>query len=112
MEIENPYSNDYKKTTEQAKKEIADGYKPKLKTKIKNIKKYSLIYLGSPIWWGTISTPVASFLSEYDLTGIDIISFVSHGGGGAGRSFDDIKKSTKGNLVSQLVYSGKTAEKK
>jgi len=35
---------------------------------------------------------VAKFLSECDLSGKTVIPFCTHGGGGAGRSFADVKK--------------------
>jgi len=87
-----PYSSDYDTVTKQAKQEIESGYKPALKTKIDNINSYDVVFIGSPIWWGTIAPPVATFLSEYDLSGKTVVPFVTHGGGGQGRSFDDIAK--------------------
>lgn len=86
------YPEDYKQTTEQAKKEIAEGYKPALKNKVENIGQYDVIFVGSPCWWGTVASPVSSFLSEYDLSGKTVIPFMTHGGSGLGHSVDDIKK--------------------
>ncbi len=42
------YPANYKAQTEQAKKEIQDGYKPLLKNKIDNIDQYDIIFVGSP----------------------------------------------------------------
>lgn len=56
-----------------------------------NIADYDIIFLGSPIWSGTIAPPVKTFLSGHDLSGKRIIPFVTHGGGGAGSSFTDMK---------------------
>lgn len=85
------YPDEYKQTTEQAKKEIAEGFKPALKSKIDNIKDYDVVFVGSPCWWSTIAPPVNSFLAEYDLSGKTIIPFMTHGGSGLGRSVADIK---------------------
>ena len=87
-----PYPSDYDSVVKQAKQETESGYKPALKTKIENIRSYEVIFVGSPIWWGTIAPPVATFLAEYDLAGKTIVPFVTHAGGGQGRSFDDIAK--------------------
>lgn len=87
----NAYPDDYRQTTEQAQKEIKAGYKPELKSKVANIADYDVIFIGSPCWWGTIASPVSSFLSEYDLAGKKVIPFMTHGGSGLGHSVDDIK---------------------
>ena len=45
---------------------------------------YDVIYLGSPVWWYDLPTPVWSFLEEYDLFGKTIIPFFSHNGSSNG----------------------------
>jgi len=87
-----PYPSDYDKVVDQAKKEQDSDYKPELKTKVKNIKSYDVIFIGYPNWWGTLPMPVEKFLSEYDLSGKTIIPFCTHEGSGFGRSIDDIKE--------------------
>lgn len=87
-----PYPQDYDAVVKQARKELDSGYKPALKTKIKNIKSYDLIFIGYPIWWGTIPAPVRAFLSEYDFSGKTIVPFCTHEGSGTGRSATDISK--------------------
>lgn len=91
LEPVNPYPRSYNATVEQAKKEIQSGYKPPLKTKIDNIEQYEIIFVGSPNWCGSLAPPVASFLSQYDLSGKTIIPFCTHGSGGKQRVIEDIK---------------------
>lgn len=86
------YPDEYRQLTEQAKKEISDGYKPALKSRLANINGYNVIFVGSPCWWSTIAPPVATFLSEYDFSEKTIIPFMTHGGSRLGRSVADIKK--------------------
>jgi hypothetical protein len=50
------------------------------------------VFIGSPNWWDTIAPPVATFLSEYDLSGKTIVPFCTHGGGGLGRIGRDIAR--------------------
>jgi flavodoxin len=88
----NPYPIDYDAVVKQAKQELDSGYKPALKTKIENIKPYDLVFVGYPIWWGTIPAPVRVVLSEYDLSGKTIVPFCTHEGSGLGRSVADIAK--------------------
>ena len=63
-----------------------------MKKRMDDIADYDIIFLGSPIWSGTIAPPVKAFLSGHDLSGKQVVPFVTHGGGGAGSSFTDMKK--------------------
>lgn len=111
LETINAYPEDYKTLTKQAKQEIAEGYKPALKTKIENIASYDTIYIGTPIWWGTMAPPVATFLSENDLSGKKVVVFVTHGGGGMSRCTDDVKKILPNSTVIKgLSINGKNAK--
>ena len=89
---EKPYPPDNNVTVEQAKQEIRTGYAPPLISIIKDIASYGLLFLGSPIWWGTMAPPVATFLSDNDLTGKTILPFCTHGGGGSGQFEADIAR--------------------
>ncbi|MEL9940241.1 MAG: flavodoxin [Ignisphaera sp.] len=89
---EKPYPTSYSETLRQAKREIESGYLPPLKTKIENIEQYDIVFVGSPNWWGTIAPPVASFLANHNLSGKTIAPFITHGGGGKGRSIEEIKR--------------------
>ena len=101
------YSPDYKTCVDQAKKEIKDGIKPKITVNVDDIKKYDVIFVGSPNWWSTIAPPVASFLSNYDLAGKIVIPFVTHGGGGMARCESDLRKlCPKSNVLKGGAFSG------
>ena len=86
-----PYPEAYRATTDQAKQELASGYKPPLKNRIEHIEAYDVVFVGSPNWWGTVAGPVRTFLSEYDLAGKRIAPFITHEGSALGRSVADIK---------------------
>lgn len=94
LEIETaaPYPREYADVVQQAKQEIEGDYKPELKTKVENIASYDVVFIGSPIWWGTIAPPVASFLAKNDLAGKTVVPFVTHAGSGLAQSVGDIKK--------------------
>jgi len=85
-----PYPNNYNTLVEQARRELDSGYKPKLRTSAENIASYDTIFVGSPNWCHRVAPPVITFLSEADLSGKTIIPFITHGGGGVGRSAEDI----------------------
>ena len=109
-----PYPNDYNAVVNQARQELDSDYKPALKTKIENIKSYDLVFIGYPIWCGTIPAPVKTFLSGYDFSGKTIVPFCTHGGGGPGRSITDISKlCPKSTLLDSFAILGsdvKTAQ--
>jgi flavodoxin len=111
-----PYPDDYEAVKKQARQEQDSGYKPALKTKIENIKSYDLVFIGYPIWWGTIPAPVRTLLSEYDFSGKAIAPFCTHGGSGLGRSVTDISTlCPKSTLLDGVAIWGrdvKTAQNK
>jgi flavodoxin len=115
VEIEpvDPYPDDYNAVVKQANAELNAGYKPPLKAKVENIGSYDVIFLGSPNWWHTIAPPVQSFLSQSDLSGKIIAPFVTHGGGGSGRSVADIAALCRNStILDALVVRGDNAGKK
>jgi flavodoxin len=87
-----PYPGDYDAVVAQARKELDEDYRPKLKTKVKNMGSYNVVFVGNPNWWGTMPRPVATFLSTYDLSGKAIVPFCTHEGSGLGRCVADIKE--------------------
>ena len=64
IELVTPYPAEYKAQTELAKKELADGTLPAIKPWPENIDEYDVVFIGSPVWWGTMSTPVRTFLAS------------------------------------------------
>jgi len=106
IELVTPYPSEYKEQTELAKKELADGTLPEIKPWPANIDEYDVVFIGSPVWWGTMATPVRTFLASGVLKGKTVIPFVTHGGGGADKSFSDTAKLCEGCKVNTDGWSG------
>ena len=87
----NPYPEEYRATTKQAQEELKSGYRPPLTTKVENMASYDIVFIGSPNWWGTVATPVMTFLSQYNFSGKTIVPFITHEGSRLGRSVEDIQ---------------------
>ena len=105
------YPEDYEAVKKQAMQELNSGFKPVLKTKVKEIGSYDVIFVGTPIWWGTIAAPVKSFLSQYDLSGKTIVPFCTHAGSGQGRSVTDISKlCPKSTILEGIAVWGRDAK--
>ena len=83
---EEPYGDDFDSVADRAQAELNEGTRPALSAHIdpEIMAKYDTIYLGFPIWWYDLPTPVWSFLEEYDLSGKTIIPFFSHAGSSNG----------------------------
>ncbi|MDR1940703.1 MAG: NAD(P)H-dependent oxidoreductase [Endomicrobium sp.] len=104
IETTHIYPSDYDKLINQAKKEIADDFKPALKTKLNNIAEYDIIFVGSPNWWSSIAPAVSSFLNQHDFSGKTVIPFCTHGGGGLANISKNITKQLENKAV---VLNGK-----
>jgi len=85
------YTNDYNKLTEIAQNEQKTGKMPEL-TDNGDVSSYDVIFVGTPVWWGTMSNPVKKFLTVNNFEGKTVIPFCTHGGGGAAATFSDIQK--------------------
>jgi flavodoxin len=97
---------------EQAEKEEW----PKLKGKAPNLNSYDVIFVGSPVWWYSISPPLVSFLKQSDFRGKPVVAFGTSGGG-QGDFFADFEKYAKnakvvrGEVFANVARDGKINEK-
>lgn len=106
IKAEGTYPDEYRPMTEQAKKEIDAGFRPKLTTSVADMAQYDVVFIGSPNWWGTITPQVSSFLESYDLSGKTVIPFVTHGGGGQQNTIADLTAQCKGCKVNSDGWVG------
>ena len=106
IQLITPYPSEYRAQTELAKKELADGTLPPIQPLPQNMADYDVVFVGSPVWWGTMATPVRTFLASGALKGKTVIPFVTHGGGGADHSFTDTQKLCSGCQVETDGWSG------
>ena len=108
------YPSDSKARRAELEKEIENNYLPPLVAANVNPENYDIIFLGSPVWANHISQPVKAFLAQYNLTGKRVIPFVTHSGGGRGKSFDDVASLCTGCIVDMDGWSnwgGSTGKK-
>ena len=104
------YPADYNTVVKQAKQEQKSDYRPELKSRLKDIRQYDVIFIGFPNWWGTYPQAVKVFLSQYDFSGKTIIPFCTHEGSELGRSVADLKKlCPKSHIREGLAIRGSAA---
>ena len=56
------------------------------------VEDYDTIYLGFPVWWYVAPRIVNTFLEAYDLTGKNIVVWVTSGGSGLGRTVPELEE--------------------
>ncbi len=87
-----PYPTEYNEVLKVGQDELKAEKGRPIQPLTINLKDYSTILLGTPIWFGTYSVPVKTFLQENDLSGKQVIPFCTHGNGGPGKYYDDVAK--------------------
>ncbi|MSS08080.1 flavodoxin [Clostridium sp. WB02_MRS01] len=78
-------------------KSVIFGEKPELINKHIDLSQYDTIIIGTPVWAGSFTPPIKSFISQYKIQGKRIALFASHAGGGAQKCFTKLKKELSGN---------------
>ena len=93
------YSADYPTCIEEAKERQARGEKPELKAYLDDISQYEVIYIGAPVYWGTMPQEMFSELERLDFTGKIVRVFTTHEGSGLANIPNDVKRICKGANV-------------
>lgn len=86
------YDMPYNKLIDVAKKEQQAGEKPAFKGKIDNLADYDIVFVGTPIWWGTFPQVMFTFFDKYDLSGKKVYPFSTHEGSGLGSIVRDLRR--------------------
>lgn len=91
---ETPYEEDYNAMLDRAQAEqdaIGQGTYPAIATSIESFEDYDMVFVGYPIWFGHMATPMQSFLHSHAdlLAGKHIALFVSSGSSGISTSERD-----------------------
>ncbi len=99
IEPEQAYSTNYSDVVAQARRELANNIRPKLKNQIDGLESVDLVFACYPNWCRTMPMPMFTFFENYDFSGKTIAPLCLNGGGGLGRSVDDIKNLCPGAKV-------------
>lgn len=96
VEPETPYDTDYNAMLERAQQEqaaIEAGNFPPVKTSVESLEEYEVIFIGYPIWYGHMATPMQTFLHEHAarLAGKRIALFATSGSSGISTSVSDAR---------------------
>lgn len=78
-----------------------DSARPAMASTLENLDQYDVVYLGFPIWWGTLPKILCTFLETYDLSGKTVAPFCTSGGSGIGSAEEAIAQLAPGANLTQ-----------
>ena len=104
-----PYAKDYQTCIEEAKQRIGNA---PIKEKVFDISPYEVIYIMSPIYWGTYAPELETAIKDLNFTGKIIRVITTHEGSGLANTVDDIKRICRGATVLDDAIAIKGTEAK
>ena len=91
-----PYTNadlDWTDKKSRSSVEMADtNSRPQIASKVDNMGKYNIVFVGFPIWWYREPSIIDTFIESYDFSGKTIIPFATSGTSGIGDSGSNMQK--------------------
>ena len=84
-----PYAKDYQTCIKEAKERVGNAL---IKEKISDISMYEVIYIMSPIYWGTYAPELETAIKDLDFSGKIIRIVTTHEGSGLANVVNDIKR--------------------
>lgn len=110
VEPQTAYDEDYNSMLNRAQSELAaikQGNYPSIKTSVDNFDKYNMIFVGYPIWYGSMATPMQAFLHGHasKLKDKRIALFATSGSSGISTSVSEAKSlCADANVLSQTLH--------
>ena len=97
VEPQTPYDDDYNSMLERSEQELAairQGDYPPNKTSVEKFDDYDIVFIGYPIWYGCMATPMQTFLHEHasKLAGKRIALFATSGSSGISASAGEARR--------------------
>lgn len=93
---EEPYTEEdlnYNDDSCRANVEMNDPQsRPAISNTIENLSDYDTIYIGYPIWWGSLPRIMNTFFDTYDFSGKTIVPFCTSGSSGISQSVSVIRE--------------------
>jgi flavodoxin len=77
--------------------------KPKLLNKNIDLSKYSNIIIGTPIWAGSFTPPINTFLQDTKIENKNIYLFACHAGGGTEKCFKKMEDILQNNTIKKTI---------
>lgn len=91
-----PYAKDYQTCIKEAKERIGNA---PIKESIDDISLYEVIYIMSPIYWGTYAPELETAIKDLDFNNKIVRVITTHEGSGLANVVNDIKRICRGAKV-------------
>lgn len=96
VEPQTPYESDYNSMLSRAQTELAairHGNYPAIQTSVENFDRYDIIFVGYPIWYSSMATPMQTFLHNHatKLSSKRIALFATSGSSGISTSVSEAR---------------------
>ena len=103
-----PYSKEYEICIKEAKDRVGNA---PIKNNLSDISNYEVIYIMSPIYWGTYAPEVETAIKDLDFTGKTVRVVTTHEGSGLGNIINDLKRICVGaNILDSIAIVGSQAK--
>jgi flavodoxin len=103
-----PYPASEMETIELVDSLRNEGIRPELAALVPNMGDYDVVFVGTPIWFGTASLPVFSFVEAHDFTGKTVVPFYTCGRGDVGTYVEDITPFLNGATILAPIGNNRT----
>lgn len=100
-----PYTQDDREISKIAKEERSTNNLPAIVMPLPNISQYDVVFIGGPVWSGTLATPLMSYLSQTNFSGKTVIPFWTDEGAPGNYEADFKKQVSKGKVAKGLGLS-------
>lgn len=109
VEPETPYSDKYDVCIKEAKSRIGNA---PIRERLANVDDYDVVFVMSPIYWGTFAPEMETALQGLDFAGKTVRIICTHEGSGLANMPADVKKLCKGANVQEngLAIRGSQAK--
>lgn len=98
IETLEPYTGSQNEISAQGKREVDSGYHPDIKPLGVNPVDYDRVVIGTPTWWYTMAPAVAAFLDSADLSGKEVVLYMTNAGW-PGHVIKDMTAAAKGARI-------------
>lgn len=89
------------------KEQNDDTSRPEISNDLNATCDYDVIYLGYPIWWGTVPRIIQTYIEQYNLSDVTVYTFCTSGSSGIERSIHDLQEwYSDVNIVSGKRFDG------
>ena len=103
-----PYSKEYEICIKEAKDRVGNA---PIKNNLSDISNYEVIYIMSPVYWGTYAPEVETAIKDLDFTGKTVRVVTTHEGSGLGNIINDLKRICVGaNILDSIAIVGSQAK--